>query len=163
MSMDQRQFRRIMGNFATGVTILTTALGEELHSMTANAVCSLSLEPLLVLVCVNEQTRTHALLSKSGVFAINVLANDQEHLSRLCADDATDSEHRLTGLPCRRGVTGAPVLADCLAYIDCRVVATYPGGDHTIFVGEVKDGGVLREDPPLLFFRGAYGLDENTG
>jgi flavin reductase (DIM6/NTAB) family NADH-FMN oxidoreductase RutF len=151
-----------MGNFATGVTILTTALGEELHGMTANAVCSVSLEPLLVLVCVNGQTRTHTLLSKSGVFALNVLANDQEHLSRFYADDATENQHTLTGLSYRRGVTGAPVLEDCLAYVDCRVVATYPGGDHTIFVGEVEDAGVLREDQPLVFFRGAYGLHKNA-
>jgi flavin reductase (DIM6/NTAB) family NADH-FMN oxidoreductase RutF len=147
-----------MGHFATGVTILTTALGDELHGMTANAVCSVSLEPRLVLVCVNKQTRTWAVLNKSGVFAFNVLAEEQEHLSRLFADDSTDSEHNLTGLSCRRGVTGAPILKDCLAYVDCRVVATYPGGDHTIFVGMVEDVGVLREGQPLIFFRGGYGL-----
>jgi hypothetical protein len=120
-----------MGNFATGVTILTTALGEELHGMTANAVCSVSLDPLLVLVCVNKQARTHAVLSESGVFAVNVLAEEQEHLSRLFADDAVDAAHSLTGLSYRRGVTGAPILTDCLAYVECRVVAAYPGGDHT--------------------------------
>ena len=150
-----------MGNFATGVTILTTALGEELHGMTANAVCSVSLEPPLVLVCVHERTRTRPILSKSGVFALNVLAEDQEHLSRLYADYATDSEHRLAGLSFRRGVTGAPVLEDCLAYVDCRVVATYAGGDHTIFVGKVEDADVLREDQPLVFFRSGYGLRDN--
>ena len=147
-----------MGNFATGVTILTTALGEELRGMTANAVCSVSLEPPLVLVCVHERTRTHPILSKSGVFALNVLAEDQEHLSRLYADYTTDSGHRLAGLSFRRGVTGAPVLEDCLAYVDCRVVATYAGGDHTIFVGKVEDADVLREGQPLVFFRGGYGL-----
>ena len=86
MSIDQYQFRRVMGNFATGVTILTTAVGEETHGMTANAVCSVSLEPLLVLVCVNKQARTHPVLAKSGVFAFNVLGEEQEHLSRLFAD-----------------------------------------------------------------------------
>jgi flavin reductase (DIM6/NTAB) family NADH-FMN oxidoreductase RutF len=159
LNVDQYRFRRVMGHFATGVTILTTALGEDLHGMTANAVCSVSLDPLLALVCVNKQGRTHAVLSESGVFALNVLAEEQEHLSRLFADDAVDAAHSLTGLSYRRGVTGAPILTDCLAYVECRVVAAYAGGDHTIFVGAVEDVGVLREGEPLLFFRGAYGLD----
>ena len=160
MSIDQYQFRRVMGNFATGVTILTTAVGEETHGMTANAVCSVSLDPLLVLVCVNKQARSHDALSQSGVFALNVLAEEQEHLSRLFADNTVDAEHSLAGLSCRHGVTGAPILVDSLAYVDCRVTATYPGGDHTIFVGAVEDAAVLREGRPLLFFRGAYGVDE---
>jgi flavin reductase (DIM6/NTAB) family NADH-FMN oxidoreductase RutF len=160
LGVDQRLFRRVLGNFATGVTILTTALGEELHGMTANAVCSVSLDPLLVLVCVNKEARTHPILSESGIFALNVLAEEQEHLSRLYADANTDSGHGLAGLSYRRGVTGAPILTDCLAYVDCRVVAAYPGGDHTIFVGAVEDAAVLREDRPLIFFRGAYGLDQ---
>ena len=160
LNVDQYQFRRVMAHFATGVTVLTTALGEEVHGMTANAVCSVSLDPLLVLVCVSKQARTHAVLSESGVFALNVLAEEQEHLSRLFADDAMDAAHRLTGLSYRRGVTGAPILADCLAYVDCRVVAVYPGGDHTIFVGAVEDAGVLREGQPLIFFRGAHGLNQ---
>jgi flavin reductase (DIM6/NTAB) family NADH-FMN oxidoreductase RutF len=160
LSLDQYQFRRVMGHFATGVTILTTSLGEELHGMTANALCSVSLDPLLVLVCVNKQARTHAVLSESGVFALNVLAEEQEHISRLFADDTVDAAHSLTGLSHRRGAAGAPILTDCLAYVECRVVAAYPGGDHTIFVGAVEDAGVLREGRPLIFFRGAYGLDE---
>ena len=149
-----------MGNFATGVTILTAGLGEDVHGMTANALCSVSLKPLLVLVCVNKETRTHSVLSKSGVFALNVLTEDQEHLSRLYADNTADNEHRPAGLSFRCGVTGAHIMADCVAYVDCRVVATYPGGDHTIFVGEVEDTGLLREGQPLIFFRGAYGLDQ---
>ena len=160
MNVDQNQFRRVMGHFATSVTILTTALGEELHGMTANAVCSVSLDPLLVLVCVSKQARTHAVLNESGVFALNVLAKEQDHLSRLFADDAVDAAHRLRGPSHRRGVTCAPILADCLAYVDCRVVAAHPGGDHTIFVGAVDDASVLREGQPLIFFRGAYGLNQ---
>jgi flavin reductase (DIM6/NTAB) family NADH-FMN oxidoreductase RutF len=159
LGIDQHQFRRVMGNFATGVTILTTAVGEETHGMTANALCSVSLDPLLVLVCVNKQARSHDALSRSGVFALNVLAEEQEHLSRLFAYSAVETEHSLAGISCRRGVTGAPILVDSLAYVDCRVTATYPGGDHTIFVGSVEDAAVLRVGRPLLFFRGAYGLD----
>jgi flavin reductase (DIM6/NTAB) family NADH-FMN oxidoreductase RutF len=147
-----------MGHFATGVTILTTALGDELHAMTANALCSVSLDPLLVLVCVNKQARTHAMLSASGVFTLNVLAEEQEQLSRLFADEAADAGRILNGLSHCRGVTGAPILADCLAYVECRVVATYPGGDHTIFLGAVEDASVLREGQPLIFFRSGYGL-----
>jgi flavin reductase (DIM6/NTAB) family NADH-FMN oxidoreductase RutF len=160
LNVDQHQFRRVMGHFATGVTVLTTALGDELHGMTANALCSVSLDPLLVLVCVNKQARTHVILSESGVFALNVLAEEQEHFSRLFADDTVDPSHSLTDLSHRRGVTGAPILTDCLAFVECRVVAAYPGGDHTIFVGAVEDAGVLREGRPLIFFRGAYGLNQ---
>jgi flavin reductase (DIM6/NTAB) family NADH-FMN oxidoreductase RutF len=159
LTVDQLRFRRVMGNFATGVTVLTTALGDEVHGMTANAVCSVSLDPLLVLVCVEKTTRTHPVLSKSGVFALNVLSEEQEHLSRLFADDSVDAARRLAGLSYRSGATGAPILADCLAYVDCRVVETYPGGDHTIFVGSVEDLGAMREGRPLVFFRGGYGLD----
>ena len=160
LDVDQYQFRRAMGHFATGVTILTTALGEEMRGMTANAVCSVSLDPLLVLVCVSKQARTHAVLSESRVFALNVLAEEQEHVARLFADDAVDAAHSLTGLSYRRGVTGAPILTDCLAYVDSRVVAAYVGGDHTIFVGAVEDAGILREGQPLIFFGGAYGLNQ---
>jgi flavin reductase (DIM6/NTAB) family NADH-FMN oxidoreductase RutF len=159
LQLDEYQFRRVMGHFATGVTILTTALDDEMHAMTANALCSVSLDPLLVLVCVNKQARTHAMLSASGVFTLNVLAEEQEHLSRLFADETADAGRILKGLSHCRGVTGAPILADCLAYVECRVVATYPGGDHSIFLGAVEDARLLREGQPLVFFRSAYGLN----
>ena len=156
MALDKNDFRRTMGFFATGVTVVTTALGEELHGMTANAVCSVSLEPPLLLVCIDRRSHTHSILAQSRVFAVNILGEEQEELSRLFADSASPRAHSLWDVRYRLGTTGAPILEDCLAYAECRVAATYPGGDHTIFLGYVKDLGIVREARPLLFYRGAY-------
>ncbi len=150
------EFRRVMGQFATGVTVVTTRLGDELHGMTANAVTSVSLEPLLVLVCIDKAADTHDILSQAGVFALSILSLDQEALSNHFAKKETEGAHRLNGLPLRFAATGCPILEGCLAYLDCRVVAQYPGGDHTVFVGEVLEAEELAEAGPLIFFQGRY-------
>ena len=160
MAVDPTLFRQVMGRFATGVTVVTSALDGEPHGMTASAVCSVSLEPLLALVCIDKSSHTHPIVERSGVFALNVLARDQEHLSRLFADASPPQGHELLGVPYRQGLSGAPIIEGCLAYVECRVVAAYPGGDHTIFLGQVEDAGIEREAPPLLFFGGRYGLGE---
>jgi len=154
--LTKEHFRRVMGQFATGVTVVTTRLGDEVHGLTANAVCSVSLEPLLVLVCVDHAADTHALLEESGVFAVNILSHDQEDLSRLFAGPTEEKAGRLEALGYRTAVTGAPIIDGCLAYLDCRVVAAYPGGDHTIFVGQVEEAEIGEDASPLLFFRGHY-------
>jgi len=149
-------FRRVMGQFATGVTVVTTRLGDEMHGLTANAICSVSLEPLLVLVCVDHAADTHPLLEKSGVFAVNILSEKQEHVSRLFAGPTEEKTGRLEGMGYRTAVTGAPIIEGCLAYLDCRIVAAYPGGDHTIFIGQVEEAEISGDGPPLIFFRGRY-------
>lgn len=156
MDLDKNGFRRVMGFLATGVTVVTTALGEKLHGMTANAVCSVSLEPPLILVCVDRRSYTHSILAQSGVFAVNILSEEQEELARLFADRGPAQVKSLRGVPYSLGATGAPILEDCIAYAECRVVAAYPGGDHTIFLGHVRELKVVREAPPLLFYRSAY-------
>jgi flavin reductase (DIM6/NTAB) family NADH-FMN oxidoreductase RutF len=154
--LTKEHFRRVMGQFATGVTVVTTRLGDEVHGLTANAVCSVSLEPLLVLVCVDHTADTHPLLEKSGIFAVNILSHEQENLSQLFAGPTEEKVGRLGALGYRTAVTGAPIIDGCLAYLDCRVVAAYPGGDHTIFVGEVEEAEIGENASPLLFFRGRY-------
>lgn len=150
-------FRQVMGHFATGVTVVTTRLGGEYHGMTANAVCSVSLDPLLVLVCVDKEAHTHHYLAESGIFALNILAEDQEHLSRwFASEERLNAPEPLGGAPFCTAVTGAPLLDGCLAHLDCRVTARYEGGDHTIFVGRVEAAEINGERPPLLFFRGRY-------
>jgi len=149
-------FRRVMGQFATGVTVVTTRLGDELHGMTANAVAALSLEPLLVLVCVDKAADSHDILARSGTFAVNILSHEQAELSTRFADKDTEVAHRLDEVPHRFAATGSPILEGCLAYLDCRVVAQYPGGDHTIFVGQVEDAGAVEDGAPLIFHRGRY-------
>jgi flavin reductase (DIM6/NTAB) family NADH-FMN oxidoreductase RutF len=157
MAPAKDDFRRAMGRFTTGVTIITTRLGEDLHGMTANAVTSLSLDPLLVLVCVDKTADTHDILSKAGVFAVNILNKDQSEISDRFAKKEFDGAHGLEDLPHTFAVTGAPIIDGSLAYLDCRTVTEHHGGDHTIFIGEVLEAKELSEAEPLVFYRGNYG------
>jgi flavin reductase (DIM6/NTAB) family NADH-FMN oxidoreductase RutF len=154
-AIDPLHFRQVIGHFATGVTVVTSGLGEQRHAMTANAVSSVSLEPLLVLVCIDTKARTLELVKRTGNFALNILAEDQEWIGRHCAARATAETDRLAIVPHHGGVTGAPIIDHSLAYVDCRLWAQYDGGDHAIVVGEVADVG-LSGGRPLLFFGGRF-------
>jgi len=156
VSADPQQFRNVIGHFATGVTVITTAAGDELQGMTANAVASLSLDPVMVLVCVDRGSHTHRVIEQGRAFGVNILGEHQEEISRLFARRAEPELGTLRGVPFRRGVTGVPLLEDCLAFLECRVDSLHGGGDHTIVLGHVVDLGVVRDVPPLLFYRGAY-------
>jgi flavin reductase (DIM6/NTAB) family NADH-FMN oxidoreductase RutF len=153
----QDEFRRAMGRFTTGVTLITTRLGDELHGMTANAVTSLSLDPMLVLVCVDKTADTHDILSKAGVFAVNILNKAQAEISNRFAKKEFDGAHGLDDLPHGFALTGAPIIEGALAYLDCRTITEHHGGDHTIFIGEVVEARELSEGEPLVFYRGKYG------
>jgi flavin reductase len=147
-----------MGSFATGVTVITMPTAEGAWGMTANSVTSLSLEPTLILVCIDRATRTYQHILASGVWAVNILSAEQEAVSRTYAMKDFNVERTMVDTPYRRAVTGAPIIDGCLAYLDCRTYATYEGGDHTIFLGEVQEARVAdTEAQPLLFFRGRYG------
>jgi 4-nitrophenol 2-monooxygenase / 4-nitrocatechol 4-monooxygenase, reductase component len=156
VGVEPLEFRSIMGHFATGVTVITTAAGEEMQGMTANAVTSLSLDPIMVLICVEKATHTHRVLDEGGVFAVNFLGEHQEDVSRLFAKRAEPEIGTLRGQRFTLGATGAPILEDCLAFLECRVASVHDGGDHSIFLGEVIDGRIVRDVKPLLFFRGKY-------
>src|SRR3990170_1706462 len=146
-----------MGRFATGVTIVTSRLDDELHGMTANAVVSVSLQPPLVLVCVDRSADSHGIIDGSGIFALNILGRDQERLCEAFALKEHEAAHRLDDVPHHARATGAPIIDGSLAYVDCRVVQRYPGGDHTIFLGEIVDAGHLSEHAgPLIFYQGRY-------
>ncbi len=155
MPIDPKLQRTIMGRFATGVTVVTMKAGETLWGMTANAVTSLSLDPPLVLVCVDKTTQTHQYLKQAEAFAMNILAEDQQELSNRFA---TPGPKEFSDLDFVDGETGSPVLGGTLGYVDCRLREVLAGGDHDIFVGEIVDGedrvgedGVGR---PLLYFGG---------
>ncbi len=155
--VDPMLFRSIIGHFATGVTVITTRAGDEFQGMTANAVASLSLDPVMMLACVDKGTHSHRVLEQGGVFAVNILGAHQEDVSRLFARRAEPELRTLRGQPFRIGVTGVPVLEDCLAYIECRVADVLTGGDHSIFLGQVVGVRVVNEAlSPLLFYRGQY-------
>lgn len=156
MNLDRAEFRRVMGHFATGVTVVASRRpADDLPvALTANAVASVSLDPMLVLVCIEKDADSHDALLESGVFSINILADDQERLARRFA--SWDIDRKFEGIAFRTEATGAPVLEAVLAWVDCRVAATHPGGDHTIVVGRVLTGDA-REGTPLVYYRGGYG------
>ncbi len=152
------EFRRAAGCFATGVTVVTTVADGVDHAMTANAFTSVSLDPLLVLVCVEKITRFHAAVLASGQWAVSVLAEGVQEAAAWFATRGRPLEGQLNRFPHERGPhTGAAILRDSLASIECRTYAVYDGGDHSIIVGEVL--GVRTADAliaPLLYFRGGY-------
>ena len=146
-----------MGCFATGVTIITLDLEGEVHGMTANAFASVSLDPLLVLVCVDHSTRTHAHLHAKKRFGINVLCDDQRTISEYYArpERTHENAEAEAGARFERTEHGTPMLHGSLAYLECRLHSSQLAGDHTIFIAEVEDV-VVREGNPLLFFKGKY-------
>ncbi len=157
MSLDPRVYRDIWGAFATGVTVVTTDCEGWLHGMTANGVASVSLDPLLMLVCVAKSAHCHSQLSQAGRFGLSLLGEDQEDLSNLFAKGADPEEGALRGASFHAGPNGTPLLDGCLAHLECNVKEVLSGGDHDIFIGEALDGKILdSEKPPLVFFRGGY-------
>jgi flavin reductase (DIM6/NTAB) family NADH-FMN oxidoreductase RutF len=157
MTLNSSDFRKAMGAFATGVTIITVDLDGEVHGMTANAFTSVSLDPMLVLVCVDHSTRTHAHLHAKKRFGINVLCEDQRAVSEYYARPERTHEHAEAEAGARfdRTAHGTPVLRGALAYLECGLQSVQKAGDHSIFIAEVEDV-VVREGDPLLFFRGKY-------
>lgn len=151
MEFDSRAFRQALGQFATGVTVITVKDQDGVHGMTANAFSSVSLDPPLVLVCIGKQSRTHSLVEQAGKFGVSILAEGHEDVSRHFAG-SRDLPIDITFID--EGV-GTPVIKESLAWLDCTVWRRYDGGDHTIVVGRVEalaaPGG-----KPLIFFQGAY-------
>ena len=151
--VDPALFRQLLGRFATGVTVVTARTsGGNPAGMTASAVTSVSLDPPLLLVCVDRQHDMHPALEAGTRFALNVLAADQEWLSRRFASDLED---RFDGVGYRETKDGIPLLDGTVAAIECTKHATVPGGDHTIFIGLVT-GGAVTDRRPLLYYRGGY-------
>ena len=154
MAVDQQEFRGVMGHFATGVTVITTHDGNgQLFGLTANAVSSVSLTPPLLLCCVDKKAESYAAFGASRVFTVNILSNEQEVLSRKFSKSGGD---KFEGVGYRKGKTGAPVLNDVLAHLECEIRHDFDAGDHTIYVGEPVDIAMDQETDPLLYFRGGY-------
>ena len=151
------EFRAALGRFATGVTVITvaTATGEA-HGMTASAFCSVSLRPALVLVCVDHLAETYLHLHERRQFGVSILREEQEALSEFFADPERnpDAGYRL-GIKYHLMKSGTPVLQTALGNLDCSVVSAHEAGDHTIFVGEVREV-IINGGAPLLYFRGRY-------
>jgi flavin reductase (DIM6/NTAB) family NADH-FMN oxidoreductase RutF len=157
MSVSPSEFRKALGCFATGITVITVDHENEVHGMTANAFTSVSLDPMLVLVCVDQRARTHAHLHAKKRFGVNVLAEDQRLISEYYARPARahDRAAEEAGAIFERTRHGTPVLHGALAYLECRLHTAQDAGDHTIFIAEVEEV-VVRPGRPLLFFESKY-------
>lgn len=156
--LDVLDYRRVVGRFATGVTVITTRVDGEQHAMTCNSFTSVSLEPVLVLFCAEKIARFHDVVLSTGTWAVSVLAQGQEDVSRRFAARGRPLEDQFSGLPHSLGpVTGAAVVEGALASLECRTVSVADAGDHTVVIGEVLGLGVPDPDgDPLLYYEGRY-------
>lgn len=156
--VDGAELRRVLGHFATGVTVVTARCEGQPVGMAANSFTSVSLEPPLVLFCAGADSDTWPRIREAARFCVNVLGHGQRELARSFARKGSD---RYEGVALVDDADGPPRLAGALAHIDCRIWAEYPGGDHTIVVGEVLGLAVADEDAealaePLIFYRGGF-------
>jgi flavin reductase (DIM6/NTAB) family NADH-FMN oxidoreductase RutF len=153
MAIGKDEFRAVLGRFPSGVTVVTTRdKTGRLHGITVSAFCSVSLEPPLVLVCIDKNTGSHRALDETDAFVVNILRDDQQHISDRFASFLPD---KFEIVEYRRGIDDLPVLEDALANLECRLVHAYDGGDHTIYVGEIERATV-RGGEPLLYWHGNY-------
>lgn len=153
MSIDAKAFRQALGNYPTGVTVVTTTDSDGTpRGLTANSFTSVSLDPALVLVCLGKTTASHPVFMQAEHFAVNILAEDQRDISGLFASKAPD---KFSQAAWQRGATGAPLIDGCVAWFDCTVHQRVDAGDHTILIGQVQDMG-QRTARPLGYAQGAY-------
>lgn len=152
-SVSSKEFREIIGHFASGVTVITTAHDGEWFGTTASAVSSLSLEPPMLLVCMNKDSSTGQAIAASGVYAVNILTEDQPDIATRFA---TKGEDKFTSVATREGEWGEPLIEDALATVECRVVEPVEGGTHVVFIAEVQHASAA-EGAPLAYFRGGFG------
>src|SRR6266487_5119002 len=141
MAIEKDFFRQVAGQFATGISVVTTHCQGTLAGLTVNAFCTVSLEPPLVLVCIDLNSTVLPCIRNSGTFVVNILTDEQEHLSRCFATSTLERYEYFCHASFHTAATGSPVIDGTLAFFDSRIVAEYPGGDHIIFIGQVEAMG----------------------
>jgi flavin reductase (DIM6/NTAB) family NADH-FMN oxidoreductase RutF len=154
--VDADTLRHAMRKWATGVAVVTSVHEDGAHGMTATSFTSVSLTPPQILISLALETRTYKLLKGSRIFAVSLLGAGQERISDRFAGRLSDDEDRLAGLDTFTMVTGAPLLRDAIAHFDCRVIATFTSGTHSIFIGEVMAAQSHEEGQPLVYYDRAY-------
>jgi flavin reductase (DIM6/NTAB) family NADH-FMN oxidoreductase RutF len=156
--MSEINLRSVMGEFATGVTAVTLN-GEEAHGITVNAFSSVSLDPPLVLVCLDHDTEAHEQLQSGDAdgYCVNILAADQQILGEHFADMADEGIDPFEDVPTTTAETGAPIFTESLGYVDCSIHEAVEAGDHTIYIGSVEAAEQLEDDDALTFFEGEWG------
>ncbi|HLY35532.1 MAG TPA: flavin reductase family protein [Candidatus Limnocylindria bacterium] len=153
----QTWLRSMMGRFATGVTVVAARTGPLLAGMTANAIASVSIDPPLMVASLSQRSETHRAIVESHSFALSVLSADQQPLAECFAAPITAAKlNRFCDASWHEAETGSPILDGAIAYFDCRLVARHPGGDHTLFVGEIVSAGFEESGEPLLYFGSGY-------
>jgi flavin reductase (DIM6/NTAB) family NADH-FMN oxidoreductase RutF len=154
--ISSEDFRKALRHFPAGVTIVTIRTGEQVHGLTISAFASVSAEPPLIMVIIENRHRAYPMLMEpEAVFAVNILGEDQSELSNRFA--WVKDEDRFALGSWSSAETGAPILTDALAWLDCRIHARYPAGSHTIFVGQVEASAVPQEEaPPLVYWNRGY-------
>jgi len=157
-SFDSAHFRTVLGHFCSGITIITAVDAGEPVGLTCQSFTSISLEPPLVAFAPSKTSTSWPRVQRTGVFCVNVLSEQQEDLCRVFAIPGAD---KFRGVGWRPAASGAPILEDSLAWIDCAVVAEHDAGDHSIVVGKVIDLAAAPGGKPLLFYRGGYGRFES--
>jgi flavin reductase (DIM6/NTAB) family NADH-FMN oxidoreductase RutF len=158
MAIALPDFRGTLARFATGVTVVTTTLDQSHFGLTVNAFCAVSLDPPLILVSLDHKSQTYPIIRQSGVFAVNILAQEQEPLAlRFASKDL--QVKTFEDIPLQAGVTGSPLFEQSVARIECRVASEYPGGDHALMLGEVVHvdfSANSQEKTPLLYYRSSF-------
>lgn len=154
MPIDQDSFKEALRGWASGVTVVTSRAGEQVHGMTVSAFSSVSADPPLVLICTNRDSKTHEVIEKGGVFAVNILAEHQAEVSNTFASSKHESS-RLERVSWSEGETGAPLIDEALATLECTVSSAHHEGSHTIYVGRVE-AVHSSEATPLLYYKGGY-------
>lgn len=153
MPINKEEFRHALGKFASGVTVVTTRAADgHLHGLTVSAFCSVSLNPPLILVCIQKTTGSYHAFGESKAFVVNVLSESQADVSNHFASHLED---KFSGIAYEMGIENIPVLNDCLVNLECRLANAYDGGDHTIFVGEIEKAHIS-DGEPLAYFHGSY-------
>jgi len=160
--IDSETFRDVMRSWTTGVSIISVQTPTSRHGMTVNSFTSVSLDPPLILVCVQNNLRMFGLIQEAKTFAISVLRANQAELSNRFAGRSTENADRFEGVPIHTAITGAPILDEALAYFDCALEAAHPAGTHTIFVARALAAGHV-EGEPLVYWNRDYRKLESLG
>jgi flavin reductase (DIM6/NTAB) family NADH-FMN oxidoreductase RutF len=156
MTIDRDQFKEVAAKFASGVTVVTTADERGFHGVTVSSFCSLSLDPPLVLVCIDKSIQSHDLITAAPRFAVNILSREQTFYAEQFSGQTPLADPGFGRVPHRVSDSGLPLLDEAVAWIECEAWNSYDGGDHTIFIGEACWGDLGAEDDPLIYFDRAF-------
>ena len=150
--IEAEALRKILRHWASGVTIVTTGNASQIHGMTASSFISVSLDPPLVLVSLERESRTHALLEETQVYSVCILSDDQADLAKRFSRHEFEGEERFRGLAYHIGPSGGPILDHCLAAFDCALAAMVPAGTHSLMIGRVLEAKILGSGKPLVYY-----------